>query len=182
MCSRSEGPLTVSQQFMPESAAFVCGCCKGSSFPSSDIAPFRLALENKAPKWGGGWRGGKVTKWPFCKLKKEKMKEENGTRGSSPNPCCNHTALLPEFLSSWSIGTCLGIAAPSRWDLRGCSSWGCTVLSSPSFLPVAVTALCCRNIFFPLLHSLLFFSWQLEELMGRDKTGEGATQHSPVSP
>lgn len=158
------------------------GAARAAPSPRLTLLHSGLLWRIKHPSGEGGRMGGKVTKWPFCKLKKEKMKEENGTRGSSPNPCCNHTALLPEFLSCWSIGTCLGIAAPSRWDLRGCSSWGCTVLSSPSFLPVAVTALCCRNIFFPLLHSLLFFSWQLEELMGRDKTGEGATQHSPVSP
>lgn len=72
MCSRSEGPLTVSQQFMPESAAFVCGCCKGSSFPSSDIAPFRLALENKAPKWGGGADGGEGYKMAFLQTKERK--------------------------------------------------------------------------------------------------------------
>lgn len=52
----------------------------------------------------------------------------------------------------------------------------------PSFLPAALTALCCINTFFPFQHSLLFFSRQLEELMCRDKTGEGGTQHCPVSP
>lgn len=184
MCSRSEEPLTVSQQFMPESAAFVCGHCKGSSFPLSDIAPFRLALENKAPKWEG--RGSKVQNGLFYKINKEKNEEKNGTRVSSPNSLLQSHCFAAEFLSSCSIGTCLGIAAPSRWDLEGCSSWGCTVLSSPfafpSFLPVAVTALRCINTFFLFQHSLLFFSQQLEELMCRDKTGEGGTQHFPVSP
>lgn len=80
MCSRSEEPLTVSQQFMPESAAFVCGRCKGSSFPLSDISPFRLALENKAPKWGGK-RGGRLNKMVFSQNKERKKLKKKMAQG-----------------------------------------------------------------------------------------------------